>query len=272
MALPADIPALKKVWKICFDDTDEAIDSFFSHAFHQNTTLVLFEHEKPVSMLTLLPAIWKSSQRKSKGYYVYAVATLPEARGKGYMRTLEEGACRLAQQTKKEFCLLVPATHSLTAMYAKLGYKPFSSVDTIPLNSNSKNQSCSLQSCGFDDFYALRTQYLSRFHQAVRFDKPYEHYAYQEYLRSGGWIFSLYNGYLCAYPSKKSLMITETSLSKSEIESALPDLFTYTSCVQATLRIPGKQVFSMIKWLNHPKSQIEIKENTPRNYFGFALE
>jgi len=267
----SDIPELKKIWKVCFGDSDKAIDSFFQGAYNENTTLILLHRDKVASMLSMLPTELNSPVGKARGFYVYAVATLPEYQGRGYMRMLERECCNFAKENGRQFCLLVPATPTLFSMYGKLGYSLFSSISTVKLTPKGHKQT-KIENCDFEIFYNLRTDHLKRFSQSVRFEEFYEKYAYNEYIKSGGKILFINEGYLCAYKKDKHLVITESSLDRVQVEYILTSLLCYFGCEKATMRVSGKDGFSMIKWLDSDLLFSKFQSETSRNYFGFALE
>lgn len=109
---------LKKIWKECFHDENSYIDFFFQEYFNENTTLVYLLEGIPVSMLTLMPARLHESAGLRKVYYVYAVATLPEARGKGFSSKL----LNYANMLTKDSTFLQPATKELVNFYEQNGY------------------------------------------------------------------------------------------------------------------------------------------------------
>lgn len=267
-----DIPQLKKIWKVCFGDSDEAIDSFFKGAYNENTTLILLHKDTVVSMLSMLPVELNSPVGKTYGYYVYAVATLPEYQGRGYMKLLENECTKFATENGRQFCLLVPATDNLFYMYGKLGYKTFSSVSMVNLTPKQPFSEVKIEKCEFDTFYKLRSEFLSGFSQAVRFELHYEKYAFNEYQKSGGEILFVDVGYICAYKKDKLLTITESSHSKDKLENILSSLLIFTGTESSKMRTQGKDGFSMIKWLEPDSLFAKYKTETKSNFFGFALE
>ncbi|WP_310604203.1 GNAT family N-acetyltransferase [Anaerosporobacter sp.] len=116
----AMVSELKKIWKECFHDEDSYINFFFCEYFNDKTTLVYMEDEKPVSMLTLMPAKLHERTGIREVYYVYAVATLPEAQGRGYSSKL----LYYANEITKNATFLQPATKELESFYEKKGYLP----------------------------------------------------------------------------------------------------------------------------------------------------
>lgn len=112
------VEQLKKIWKECFHDEDSYVDFFFGEYFHDESTLVYLIDKKPVSMLTLMPAKLHEKNGVRKVYYVYAVATLPEAQGKGYSSKL----LNYANEITKNSTFLQPATKELENFYERNGY------------------------------------------------------------------------------------------------------------------------------------------------------
>lgn len=117
-ATEAMIPSCKAIWSACFGDEDAYIDFYFKHRFTTDNMLVYCIEERPVSMLSLLPAEYIKQGQSIPVYYVYAVATFPQYRGCGYAgRLLKE-----AMRDKSAPLILSPAEESLEHYYAKYGF------------------------------------------------------------------------------------------------------------------------------------------------------
>lgn len=111
---------LKRIWQICFGDDQDYIELYFAHRFRREEMLVYVVDGRPVSMLSLLPAQLYRGGAIQPMRYVYAVATLPEYRGRGFARILlEEGR----RQTGEPLAL-VPALEELWDYYGRLGFVP----------------------------------------------------------------------------------------------------------------------------------------------------
>lgn len=113
------IEDLKLIWKECFHDPDEYINFFFENYFGVMTTLVYCIDQKPVSMLTLMPANLHTLDSVTKVNYIYAVATLPICQGKGYSSKLLE----YVNVIMNESTFLQPATNQLQQFYQRNGYQ-----------------------------------------------------------------------------------------------------------------------------------------------------
>ena len=74
---------LRSLWKTVFGDEDEYISLFFDNYFNEAEVMGAIEGSRLVSMLFLLPMKVKTMERSFDAKYIYAVATLPEYRGRG---------------------------------------------------------------------------------------------------------------------------------------------------------------------------------------------
>lgn len=117
---------LKKIWQICFGDSRAYIDSFFQKQMKPENTLVHYDtQELPAAMLFLLPAELNVQGQAFPAQYLYAACTLPEYRGRGYMKQLVDAASELGKKRGIANTILVPAEESLFEFYKKCGYQRF---------------------------------------------------------------------------------------------------------------------------------------------------
>ena len=123
------VPELTQLWIESFGDDREYVDFYFMNRFCENDMLVYLLDGKPVSMISMLPAyLCVDTQSDSAGLdllekrspirYIYAVATLPAYRGRGYAKTLILEAYRLLQIP----LVLEPATKKLFDYYQRMGF------------------------------------------------------------------------------------------------------------------------------------------------------
>ena len=123
-----DYPRAFAVWRACFEDDEDYFRFFWEHGFPLCRGLCLEEDGQAVSMLFLLPgALGNPSAlgyRKTllSAWYVYAVATLPAYRGRGYASELTCYAAALAKGEGLSALCLRPADEGLYGYYAKLGF------------------------------------------------------------------------------------------------------------------------------------------------------
>lgn len=116
-------PRLRQLWQWAFGDEGEFIDGFFARWGGPDRLLVLREKGVVMSMLALLPmeAVPPSGKRALLPY-VYALATDPDGRGKGFARKLLDYAAGRARDMGSAGICTVPAEPSLHKFFASAGY------------------------------------------------------------------------------------------------------------------------------------------------------
>ncbi len=122
LATYSDIPALKHIRRVCFEEENAFLDLYFSTKFTEDNTLVYLVDAAPVATLTLLEAELQTPERTFPVAYIYAVATLPGFRRRGLAEALLHRAGKLLRERGVEAAMLVPASEELFAYYIKLGY------------------------------------------------------------------------------------------------------------------------------------------------------
>ena len=116
----SDIPQLKVLWQDIFGDDTKDIDEFFKTLFVHKNTLIWKSNDKVVSMLYMLPY--------EHNIYLYALATLPDYRGRGIMKKLINEACEIAKKHGAKAVFLIPAT-GMEAYYEQFGFTIYSGKD-----------------------------------------------------------------------------------------------------------------------------------------------
>lgn len=114
-----DIPALRKLWKEAFSDTDEFLDAFFSTAFSYERSFCIKEENEVIAALYFFDCIFNGE----KIAYIYAVATAKSHRGKGMCNKLMKHTHNVLKNAGYKGAILVPSSDSLFDFYKKMGYK-----------------------------------------------------------------------------------------------------------------------------------------------------
>ena len=107
-----------RIWNTCFGDDEPFIRSYLDHRMTDDNMLLYFTEGKPVAMASFLPIRMHQGEEAWEGRYVYAVATLPEYRGRGYAAEILNTAKEIWQQP----LLLSPAEDGLYTYYQKQGF------------------------------------------------------------------------------------------------------------------------------------------------------
>lgn len=121
--LESEYENLKALWQTAFDDTKESLDFFFENTVSPDRVLAVFEEGKPVSALYMLESDVLISEKTYSAYYIYAVCTHPDYRGKGLMKSLFEKLFKVAESRKIDYLFLVPEEKYLFGIYEKTGFK-----------------------------------------------------------------------------------------------------------------------------------------------------
>lgn len=119
----SDYENLKKLWQTAFDDTAESLDFFFENTVSPDRVLVAFDSDKPVSALYMLESDIVIDDKEYSAYYIYAVCTHPDFRGKGLMRSLFEKLFEVSKSRNIDYLFLVPEEEYLFKLYERLGFK-----------------------------------------------------------------------------------------------------------------------------------------------------
>lgn len=117
--VPAQLPALRALWKEAFGDTDAFLDAFFRTGFSPSRCRCVTVDGRVVSALYWFDC--EFSGRKTA--YLYAVATAKSFRGQGLCRALLADTHALLTSAGYAGTILVPGSDALFRFYEALSYK-----------------------------------------------------------------------------------------------------------------------------------------------------
>ncbi len=116
---------LKALWRTVFGDPSEVIDAFFSAFYAPELCVKELSDGKTVSACYIMPLgdlVYPDGERE-RCASVYALATLPELRGRGAATRVTEEAVSRAKELGFKSVVLHPATEKLFGFYRRRGFR-----------------------------------------------------------------------------------------------------------------------------------------------------
>lgn len=116
-----DIPGLQDLWQLVFRDEQEDIACFFETFFEPELTAVITEGERPLAAAYAIPvgSLVVPGREPVDCAMIYAVATHPDARGRGWGASVTQAAAELAAARGYSAVVLKPADDGLFGFYEK---------------------------------------------------------------------------------------------------------------------------------------------------------
>ncbi len=208
-----DIESLKSIWKICFNDSDAYINSFFQFVFQAEKTVVTVCDEKVVGVVYMLPATFK----KQSFMYGYAIGVLPEYRGRSYTQKMLDFIKTKSENDQFLFGLH-PANESLFSFYKKIGLKEMYALKKVNASNFVGKTNCVIDDASEEEYYIHRE---TAFPVLVSWDKQMLSYILMQTKAYGGFAKKLFiNGnarMLLGTCHNNCLSIQETTMTDDEI-------------------------------------------------------
>ncbi|MCC8072422.1 MAG: GNAT family N-acetyltransferase [Bacteroidales bacterium] len=120
---------IKKIWRECFDDSQEYVDMYFDRVYREQDAMTLEDNGRTVSSLLLQHYDLHFHGRDVGMAYIAGAATRRGQRGKGYMAELLAHSLRESRQRGDMLCALIPAHDWLYYYYADKGFSTVFYVD-----------------------------------------------------------------------------------------------------------------------------------------------
>ena len=120
MKNPQELMQYQLLFQQIFSEDAQFCERIFAHRLDK--VFDKREGEKIASFLFAIPFTARVLGKNYQAVYVYGVATVPEARGKGYMKEIFQKMEDFFGNDI-DFYYLVPANETLFCMYEKLGYE-----------------------------------------------------------------------------------------------------------------------------------------------------
>ncbi len=249
-----DFPALKKMWKEIFMDTDAYIELFFLNKAQPNNILVIRKDMQIVSMLYLIKApLISKDGTQIEGIYICGVATAPAYRGKGFASALIHAACQTARERGAAVCWLIPANQDLFRYYAEFGFSAktyLNILDVTPEPGRIPAYSTDLDLNAMKTFYDMMNFPFKSIR--TNYDMQLIYKCYKQVL-----LFE--NGYIVLDEDKENLYVLEQSFDAVEIVKAIAYEKKKKKVKLYMPSVSGKgKPFAMFKMLN---SKVQLPDN-----------
>lgn len=127
-ALPADKPALRELFDLCFPGESGFSGWYFDNVWRSDNTLVIRQSGEIVSALQMLPMELEHGGDRISGCYIFAVGTYPNHRGEGLAGKLIQASFDECRRRGLDFSALIVQQSSLTDYYSRFGYEPIFTV------------------------------------------------------------------------------------------------------------------------------------------------
>mgnify|MGYP000937823357 CR=1 FL=1 len=286
-ALPEEEHRQKELWKLAFGDSDAQIDYFYTRRPANAETLVLLENGVVETMVALFPVTLTLPDGATvSSSYIYALATHPDARKKGYGRFILNYVDFYLQERKLDCVTIVPAEASLHRFFAATGFSECFATRKVELLGymvESTGEGDSLRSTSPKQYNQVREGLLS---EAFRVSYDDDAIAYQQGLSemaaSGLYLLHVGGVQGCAAAellNGDSLLVKELIIPPHAMAGAAALLAREFPVVRYHVRtpafwdgLPGSylQSFGMIKWYNQ---ELEAAwRNERKGYMGLAFD
>ena len=276
-----ELDDIKAIWRACFPDPPEYISFFLEHTFREDAIICRRCNGKAVSMAFVFPASIRKGEQEQAVKYLYAVATLPEYRGKGFSSSI------LHHIADKYDCpvLICPENEAIVPFYEKRGFVKVLEApvswdiqrnpvhdeiaivnNDLPIQPNQVNSnnfsSLSLREIGMQEINDNFANEYMRSRQKryegtlfVEWNSEYLHFALLEHLFCGGQIWKGFDGYVLCKQEGDCLQVAESTISKEYEEQAIEQLKkTYNTKTISQLQKEG-----YVLW---PEKHMKIERNS----------
>lgn len=283
---PDETSRVRQLWQTVFGDEDPYLDFFFTGGYRPENMLLLLEEGSAETMLYLMPLTLRGPGFTASAHYVYALATDPAARKKGYGRQLLRYVDEHLGRLGADCVTVVPAEPSLHKFFATVGFNECfaTRLEEVPeALVPTPEPGAALSPLCPEDYNALRRTLLSgAWH--VDYDDPLIRYQACLSRLSGGGLYRLEIGgeIGCAaveYDGEDTVVVKELIMTDACLPQAVAQVagllrarryLVRTPAFQAGLTGSYIQPFGMIKWYAPEKETAWTRD--PLAYMGLGFD
>ncbi len=277
-----DMGAVCSLWKECFGDTEEYINSFLNTHPNAGQILINKQGDELAAMMFLLEGQCVFSGSARSAYYIYAACTAPKYRRRGFMTGLVDLAGEYAQKQGGSFLVLKPATEELFSYYGRHGFRRAFKIKRITFSRRIltaiAHDGVALQSLSAQELEIIRTRSMV---SSDYFAWGGDHIAcaLSENLLSGGINFLGDGFYAIGEQNEDTLLIRELCCGSKGFYAAASLILNNSDALEFTFELPvGFPITAdnfqivyngMIRPLNRDAESLAFKADSP--YLGLTL-
>lgn len=279
---------LIRLWQVCFGEPVRFPRYFMNNIFSPENCLVYQTAGTVAAAVHLVPAQIAAAGGAERAHYIFAAATLPQYRSRGYMASLLAYAAIAGARRGDRFSAVLPAEEGLIRYYAAQGYQPFFRVRALEVprerlerEAEGANARRLLPDCR--RLNALRSGILSKSRGSLLWSA--------EQLRTAAGMHGVYGdrlicsvsaggtGYALCRPAGERCEVLETMCAPEAFGGLAAELLRGTQAQVYRFRLPAAagpfdgegeiSEFGMIRPLGGALPE-EIASETP--YLGFAMD
>lgn len=284
---PEEIPAQKRLWKLAFGDDEKYIDWFYRCCGRPEDMLLLLEEGQLASMLALLPQeVVLPGGETARAWYIYALATDPTVRSRGYGRQLLHYVDFHLRARGADCVTTVPAEPSLFKFFGTVDFAPSFSTRKLELLRDMVPDVAPgdrAEPVEAEEYNAIRERLLEGTPH-VRYGQELIRYQQGLGQMSGGGLYRVEAGGAvgCAaaeYVDKESVLFKELLLPPEQMSAGLAALAQVLPGVRCHVRTPAAwdglkgsylQPFGMMKWYR-PELQ-RLWRQVSHGYMGLGFD
>lgn len=113
---------VKKLWRLCFDDSEEFVEMYFRLRYNSDVNVAIESGDEVIAALQMLPYPMTFFGNCVSTSYISGACTHPDYRSRGVMRELLSHAFGRMYRNDVAFSTLIPAEPWLFGYYARMGY------------------------------------------------------------------------------------------------------------------------------------------------------
>lgn len=259
--------SIKDMWSYCFNDGPSFMQYYFENKYKNSNTVVVDDKEGLVSSLQLNQYKIILNDIVYDTSYIVGVSTLPQARGKGYMKNIMEFTLDELYKKNQLVSILMPIDYRL---YRKYGYEHcYDQLEyEIDINDLKKfkieGNLHKVEEYHIEYMLDIHNKYLSNINGNVLRDENYYKNLFKEIQSENGHIYihkgKDYDGYLIYFLNNEKMFVREIFYKNiNSLKSMLKFIYNHnTQCEKVIVSAPVNDMIRLI--LDNPKTcKINIK-------------